>query len=98
VTVVLCQEAAELCSDAVLEAALKAELEAAPDGSVAAALPAAMSERDSELRTVRLHPYELDLLAAAIEAEAAANLRAGEHELHDLMMCRAAGMRREAAQ
>jgi hypothetical protein len=59
-------------------------------------LPAA-ELHDAVLRTVRLHPHELDLLAAAIEAEAAANLRAGEHELHDLMMCRAAGMRRAAA-
>ena len=93
VTVLLCQEAVELCSDAALDAAMLAP---ADSGTMTAALPPGMSERDAVLRTVRLHPHELDLLAQAIEAEAAATGRAGDWELHDLMMCRAADMRREA--
>jgi hypothetical protein len=52
---------------------------------------------EAVLRSVRLHPHELDLLADAVEAEAAASARAGDLELHDLQMCRAAELRRAAA-
>ena len=94
VTVLLCQEAVELCSDAALDAAM---LPGADAGTMTAALPPGMSERDAVLRTVRLHPHELDLLVQAIEAEAASNARSGDLELHELQMCRAADLRREAA-
>ena len=57
-----------------------------------------VSEHDAILRTVRLHPYELDLLADALEAEAAKAMRAGQGELHDLMMCRAVWFRKALEQ
>ncbi len=48
------------------------------------------------LRTVRLHPFEILLLAKAIQAEADARRREGDDELGDLHQARAAELERVA--
>ena len=45
-----------------------------------------------------VHTHEVDLLADALEAEAAKAMRAGQGELHDMMMCRAVWFRKALEQ
>ena len=49
--------------------------------------------RPSPMRWLRLHDFEVELLAMAIETGAERERREGKHELADLMCCRAADVR-----
>jgi hypothetical protein len=53
-------------------------------------------KNDPAVRTVRLHTFEIETLALAIENMEAEAWRRGDHELSDIHACRAVELRRQA--
>ena len=49
-------------------------------------------------RLLMVHTHEVELLAHALEAEAAKGMRAGQGELHDMIECRAVWFRKALEQ